>query len=70
MFTDPMEEMIFEMLLHLSIGYLHGALQPDLVKGPLQPHGKRGNCLMVALHHFVKILHKDVEWCHSVKNNH
>ena len=32
--TDPVEEPIFEVLLHLSIHDPPGALQPDLVKGP------------------------------------
>ena len=61
MFTDPMEEMVFEMLLPLSIGYPPRPLQPDLVEGPFQSCGEGGNLVMVALHHFVKILHKDIE---------
>ena len=70
MFMDPVNEMIFEMLLYLSIGYPAGALQPDLVQGPFQPHCKGGNLLMVALCHFVKILYKDVEQCHHAENDH
>ena len=57
MFADPMEEIIFEMLLYLSICYPPGALQTDLNKGPFQPHGKGGNLLIVVLHNFIKILH-------------
>ena len=57
MLVDPMEETIFEMLLHLLICYACGALQPDLSKGPFQPHGKGGDLLMVDLHNFIKILH-------------
>ena len=33
-FMHPMEEMIFEMLLHLLISNPPGVLQPDLIKGP------------------------------------
>ena len=58
---DPMEEIIFEVLLHLLISYPPGVLQPDLVESPFQPHGEGGDLLMAALHHFVKILHKDVK---------
>ena len=49
-----MEEMIFEMLLHLSIYYPPRALQPDLIKGHFQPCGEGGNLLMVTLHNFIK----------------
>ena len=42
------------MLLHLLIHYPPGALQPDFIEGPFQPHGKGGNLLIVALCHFVK----------------
>ena len=68
MFVDPMEETIFEMLLHLLTWHPPRALQLDLIKGPFQPHGKRGNLLMVTLHNFIKILHYDIEWCHSSKD--
>ena len=30
----PMEEMVFEVLLHLSTCDPSGALQPDLIEGP------------------------------------
>ena len=32
--TYTMEEMVFEVLLHLSIHDPSGALQPDLIEGP------------------------------------
>ena len=54
-----MEEMIFEMLLHLLISYPPRVLQPYLVEGPFQSHGEGRDFLVVALHHFVKLLHKD-----------
>ena len=34
MLMDPVEEVVFEMLLQLSICYPPRALQPDLIKGP------------------------------------
>ena len=55
--VDPMEEMIFEMLLDLSICYSPGALQPNLIQGPFQPCGKGGDLLMVTLCNFIKNLH-------------
>ena len=58
-----MKETIFEMLLDLSICYPPRTMQPDLDKGSFKPHGEAGNLLMVALHHFVKILHKDIPQC-------
>ena len=48
MLMDPMEETIFEMLLHLLISYPLGAMQPDLAEGPCQPCGKGRDILMVA----------------------
>ena len=57
MLVDPVQEMIFEMPLHLSICYPPTALHPDLIKGSFQPHGKGGNLLMVSLDNFIKILH-------------
>ena len=57
MLADPVEEMIFEILLHLLICYPPGALQPDLIKGPFQPYGRGGDLLMVALHNLIKSLH-------------
>ena len=57
MFVDPMEEMIFEMLLHLLICFPPGALHPDLIKGPFQPCGEGGNLLVVTLGNFIKLLH-------------
>ena len=61
MLADHVEETIFEILLHISICYPPGALQPDLVDGPFQPRGKGVDFLMVPLYHLVKILHKDIE---------
>ena len=59
--VDSMEEMIFEMLLHLQICHPVLALQHDLVEGIFQPCDKGGNLLMVPLHYLVEILLKDIE---------
>ena len=67
MHVDPMEEMIFDMLLHLLICYPPGALQSNLIKDPFQPHGKGGNLPVVSLHNFIKICHEDIKWYHSAK---
>ena len=57
MLADPVEETIFEMLLHLSICYPARALQPNLIEVPFHPCGKGGNLLMVTLCNFINILH-------------
>ena len=44
-FTDPMEEMVFELLLHLLIHDPSGALQPDLIEGPSSLVAKEGTFL-------------------------
>ena len=45
MLADPTEEMIFEMLLHLSICYPPGAWQPDLIRVPSSLVAKEGTFL-------------------------
>ena len=53
MLLHPMEEAIPEMLLGLQIHNSHRALEPNLVKGPFQPHGKGRNLFTTPLVYFI-----------------
>ena len=57
---DSVEEAVPEMLLDLKIHHSPRALPSDLVEGSFQPHGERGDLLIVALCNFIKVLHKDI----------
>ena len=43
MVLDPMEEVILEVLLGIQVHHPSGTLELDLIEGPFQPHGKRGD---------------------------
>ena len=64
-----MEEMVFEVLLYLLVCDSSRALQPDLIEGPFEPHGKGRTLLMVALGDFIEVLHENIKQHHSAKNN-
>ena len=65
----PWHEAILEVLLGLQVCYPPEELELDLIEGPFQPHGKRGDLLMITLGSLVEALHGNVKGGHHAKNN-
>ena len=61
MFSDPMEEVILEVLLDLQVHHPAGALEFDLIESPLEPHSKGGDLLVTLLVDLIEDLHKNIK---------
>ena len=61
------ERTVLEVLLDLKVCHPHRALQSDLVEGPLQPCGERGDLLIVALSDLIKVMHQNIKRGHCAK---
>ena len=60
-FAYPMEEVVFKVLLYLSLHDSSRTLQLDLIEGSFKHHGKEGNFLMVTLEDFIEVLHENIK---------
>ena len=64
-----MEEVVFRVLLYLSVHDSSRALQLDIIQGPFEPCDKGRNLLVVALCDFMEVLHENIKQHYSAKNN-